>query len=260
MNFAIEHEQIIRSMYKKGCSSYEIAEHLNTYSTKILRALKYLDIEARDYETAQKIAIKKGRSKVPIEKGATLTEAHKIAVSEGRAKAWSEVSDEERARLSEISKAQWAAMSEEEKQNLRSLAAAAVREAAVDGSKTERYLRKTLTEAGWSVRFHEKNLLPGQTLEIDLFVADLKTAIEIDGPSHFLPIWGEQKLQKHQKADNRKAGLLMSAGYVLIRVKQMTKTLSQHKLRLVSERVLEELQKVHQKFPDPANRLIEIEV
>jgi very-short-patch-repair endonuclease len=91
-------------------------------------------------------------------------------------------------------------------------------------------------------------------------VADLKTAIEIDGPSHFLPIWGEQKLQKHQKADNRKAGLLMSAGYVLIRVKQMTKTLSQHKLRLVSERVLEELQKVHQKFPDPANRLIEIEV
>jgi hypothetical protein len=52
----------------------------------------------------------------------------------------------------------------------------------------------------------------------------------------------------------------MSAGYVLIRVKQMTKTLSQHKLRLVSERVLEELQKVHQKFPDPANRLIEIEV
>jgi very-short-patch-repair endonuclease len=260
MKFALEHEHVIRRMYNEGNSSYEIAEHLNTYSTKILRALKYLKIEARDYEDAQKIAIKKGRSKIPVEKGGTLTEAHKIAVSEGRAKAWSEVSDEERARLSEISKAQWRAMSDEDKHNLRSLAAAAVREAAVDGSKTEKHLRKTLTEAGWSVRFHEKNLLPGQSLEIDLFVSDLKTAIEIDGPSHFLPIWGEEKLQKHQKADDRKSGLLMSAGYVLIRVKQLTKTLSQHKLRVVSERVLEELQKVHQKFPDPANRLIEIEV
>lgn len=260
MKFAREHEYIIRKMYKDGKSTYQIAEHLGTYATKILRALKYLKVETRGYGEAQKKALKAGRSKTPIKKGSHLTEAHKIAVSEGRAKAWSEVSDEERARLSAISKAQWEAMSDEEKHNLRSLAASAVREAAVDGSKTEKHLRKSLTEAGWSVRFHEKNLIPSEALEIDLFVSDLKTAIEIDGPSHFLPIWGEEKLQRHQKADDKKSGLLMAGGYVLIRVKQMTKTLSQYKLRTVSERVLEELDKVHQKFPEPHNRLIEIEV
>jgi very-short-patch-repair endonuclease len=260
MKFALEHEHMIRRMYKDGGSSYEIAEALGTYSTKILRALKYLKIEARDYGEAQKVALKKGRSKTPIEKGGHLSEAHKVAVSEGRAKAWSEISDEERARLSDISKAQWKAMSDEQKHTLRSLAASAVREAAVEGSKTEKHLRKSLTEAGWSVRFHDKNLIPSQALEIDLFVSELKTAIEIDGPSHFLPIWGEEKLQRHQKADDKKAGLLMAGGYVLIRVKQMTKTLSQHKLRMVSKRVLEELTKVHQKFPEPKDRLIEIEV
>ena len=260
MRFARENKEQILRMHEEGCSSYEIAENLGTYSTKILRALKFLGAEKSDYSEAQKLALKRGRSNPPIEKGSKLTEDHKFKVSEGRAKAWSETSDEERERLSQISKDNWLAMSEEDKQNLRSLAAQAVREAATEGSKTERFLRKNLTEQGWTVRFHERNLIPDNKLEVDLYISDIKTAIEIDGPSHFLPIWGVESLQKHQKSDAVKTGLLINEGYVLIRVKQMTKSLSQKKMRTVLDSIVEELNKIANSFPDEENRLIEIEV
>ena len=260
MRFARENKQKILTMHEEGCSSYEIAEDLGTYSTKILRALKFLGAEKRDYSEAQKLALKRGRSKPPIEKGSKLTEDHKFKVSEGRAKAWSETSDEERERLSQISKDNWLAMSEEDKQNLRSLAAQAVREAATEGSKTERFLRKSLTEQGWTVRFHERNLIPDNKLEVDLYVSDIKTAIEVDGPSHILPIWGEESLRKHQKSDTVKTGLLINEGYVLLRVKQMTKSLSQKKMRVVLDAITEQLNKIADDFPSKENRLIEIEV
>ena len=42
MRFARENKQQILKMYEEGCSSYEIADKFGTYSTKILRALKFL--------------------------------------------------------------------------------------------------------------------------------------------------------------------------------------------------------------------------
>ena len=41
-------------------------------------------------------------------------------------------------------------------------------------------------------------------LEIDLYVTDLQTAIEVDGPSHFEPVWGEENLIKNQRSDKQK--------------------------------------------------------
>ena len=260
MDFARRNKDKILKLHKEGCSSYEIAEKLGTYSNKILRSLRFLGEEARSSSEAQKLAIERGRSKMPVEKGDKLSEAHKLALSEGRARAWESVSDEERERLSQISKNQWAAMSDEDKFELRSLAAQAVREASKEGSKAERYLRDELRSLGWDVRFHERNLIPDNKLEVDLFIADIKTAIEIDGPSHFLPIWGEEKLQRHQAADAKKAGLLINEGYVLVRVKQITKSLSKKKLRDVLSSVVEVLDQIKEEFPAKENRIIEIEV
>ena len=107
MRFARENKEKILKLHNEGCSSYEIAEQFDTYSTKILRALKFLGAEKRSYSDAQKLAMAKGRSKPPIEKGSKLSEQHKYRVSEWRAKSWSETSDEERARLSEVGKQHW---------------------------------------------------------------------------------------------------------------------------------------------------------
>lgn len=259
MKFAERHKGYIIKAYKEGKSTYEIAESLGTYSNKILRSLDYLKVERRDYASAQKAALKTGRSSHPTE-GKSPTAEHRKGISEGMSKVWAEMSAMERDRRSTMSKDQWDAMPESEKSEMRRLAAEAVRVASKEGSKTEKYVRKGLTKAGWDVQFHVKTLLPNTPLEVDLFVPGLKTAIEIDGPAHFLPIWGEDKLQKHQTSDARKSGLLVGAGYVLIRVKQIRKTLSDKNNRDVLAAILAELDKIKEQFPEKTKRLIEIEV
>ena len=96
-------------------------------------------------------------------------------------------------------------------------------------------------------------------MEVDLFVPGLKTAIEIDGPAHFLPIWGEESLQKHIRADAQKAGMLINRGYVILRVKNLIKNISQKRMRDILNQVIDELEKIDKKFPSSAKRLIEIE-
>ena len=259
MKFAEQNKGFIIKAYKEGKSSYEIAEALGTYSNKILRSLDYLKVPRRDYTAAQKSALKTGRSSHPTA-GKSPTQEHRKKISEGMAKVWAEMPSDERDRRTEMSREQWDAMSDSDKASMRQLAAEAVRVASKEGSKTEKYVRKGLTKAGWDVQFHVKTLLPNTELEVDLFVPGLKTAIEIDGPAHFLPIWGEDKLQKHQTADARKSGLLVGAGYVLIRVKQIKKTLSMKNQDDVLNAILAELDKISNKFPSKTDRIIEIEV
>ena len=259
MKFADEHRHFIINSYKEGKSTYEIAESLHTYSNKIIRSLNYLGVDRRGYGEAQQKALKTGRSSHPTE-GKSPSTAHRERISEGMAKVWENMPVEEKDRRSEISRDQWAAMSDEDKVGMRILAAEAVRVASKEGSKAEKFVRKGLTKAGWDVQFHVKSLMPNTTLEVDLFVPGVKTAIEIDGPSHFLPIWGEEKLKKHQTADARKSGLLVGAGYVLIRVKQIKKSLSQKDQRDILQSIVIELEKVKQDFPPKSKRIIEIEV
>lgn len=259
MRFAEQNRGYLIKAYAEGKSSYQMAEELGTYSNKILRALTFLKVERRSYDEAQKMALKNGRSSHPTQ-GKTMSEEARLNMSNGIAKVWAEMPEEERDRRSEMSKAQWAALSEADKAYMCGLAAEAVRSASKDGSKAEKFVRKELTKAGWTVQFHVKNLIPDANLEVDLFVPGLKTAIEIDGPAHFLPIWGEDKLAKHQIADARKSGLLMSKGYCLIRVKQITKSLSMKKQRDMLNAIVAELEKIADAFPKDGKRLIEIEV
>ena len=111
----------------------------------------------------------------------------------------------ERQRRSELSKKQWAEMPEYEKANLRKLAAEAVRKASKEGSKIEKFIYEGLTKLGYEVIFHKRGLIANDKLEVDLFLPTMNIAIEIDGPAHFLPIWGEESLNRHIRADAQKA-------------------------------------------------------
>lgn len=150
-------------------------------------------------------------------------------------------------------------MSEEEKANLRKLAAEAVRKASKEGSKIEKFIYEGLTKAGYDVIFHKRGLVANDKLEVDLFVPSLKTAIEIDGPAHFLPIWGQENLERHIRADAQKAGLLINRGFVVLRVKNIIRNLSQKNMRETLAGVVEQLEKIEKKFPPATKRLIEIE-
>jgi len=146
------------------------------------------------------------------------------------------------------------------KEEMRRMALEAVREASKIGSKTERHLNNGLTKAGYSVIFHKAGLVMGSKLEVDLFLPEIKTAIEIDGPGHFLPIWGEEKLLKQQSSDIIKQGILLDHGYVILRIRQIDKSISMTRMNKLLEVVLSELDKINKKFPSKKKRLIEIEV
>ncbi|MEO1835581.1 MAG: hypothetical protein ABGZ49_08815 [Akkermansiaceae bacterium] len=147
----------------------------------------------------------------------------------------------------------------QERENLRKAAAEAVRKAGKEGSKMEKFLHRELTEGGYSVIFHKKGLIPNDRLEVDLFLPGLKVAIEVDGPSHFFPIWGEANLQKHVRADAHKSGLLLGAGYVVLRIKHLTKSVSNKSQRVMLEAVLDCLEKIKAEFPPKGKRFIELE-
>jgi len=260
MEFAIKNkDKIIKLYVDEGKSSYEIAESLNTYSTKILRALDFLGVEKRNYSEAQSNSLKTGRTIHPT-KGKKLKEEHKKRIGSQRSKAWASLSEEERTRLSNIGKKNWDELPKSKKEEMRRMALEAVREASKIGSKTERHLNNALTEKGYAVIFHKNGLVPGSKLEVDLFLPEIKTAIEIDGPGHFLPIWGEEKLQKQQSSDIIKQGILINHGYVILRIRQIDKSISLTRMNKLLDVILAEVEKIKKKFPSKKNRLIEIEV
>ena len=267
MEFALINKDRILDMYNKGCSSYEIAESLNTYSTKILRALKFLgkvlhndeDYYKRDYSEAQKLALEKGRARHPTE-GKTLDKNHKEKIGVSRSKAYHNLSEEDKKKISDISKKNWEALGKAKQEEIRLLALESVRLASRLGSKTELHLNNGLSKAGYTVEFHKSGLVFGNNLEVDLFLPEIKTAIEIDGPGHFLPIWGNEKLMKQRIADTAKQGILINSGYVIIRIRQIDKSISLTKMNHLLSLVLKEIASIQENFPPPKSRLIEIEV
>ena len=267
MEFALKNKDKILNMYDNGCSSYEIAESLNTYSTKVLRALRFLgkllyndeNHYKRDYSEAQRLALEKGRAKHPTE-GKSLDKDHKEKIGASRSKAYHGLSEEDKKRISDTSKKNWDALGKAKQEEIRSLALESVRQASKLGSKTERHLNNGLAKAGYTVEFHKTGLVFGNNLEVDLFLPEVKTAIEIDGPGHFLPIWGEEKLMKQKIADTAKQGILINNGYIIIRIRQIDKSISLTKMNHLLSLVLDEIGSIAKKFPLPKNRLIEIEV
>ena len=251
-------EYIIEQYVNEKKSTYEIAQDLKTYPNKIRRALNTLGVDLRDKSSAQTVAIESGRHEHPT-RGKKRTEAEKVAISNGMATYWENMEEDERKRRSDLSKKQWAEMSEEDKANLRKLAAEAVRKASKEGSKIEKFIYEGLTKVGYDVIFHKRGLVANENLEVDLFIPAINTAIEIDGPAHFLPIWGEESLNRHIRADAQKAVLLMNRGFVILRVKNIIRNLSQKNMRETLAAILVELKKIEKKFPPATKRLIEIE-
>jgi very-short-patch-repair endonuclease len=151
-------------------------------------------------------------------------------------------------------------MSLEDKEEFRKAALEAVRETSREGSKMEKFLCEALRDAGHEVSFHSEHILPDTRLQTDLHIPALKTVIEIDGPTHFFPIWGEESLDKNIESDNKKNSLLLTYGFVIIRVKHISKGVSEKYKRDLLRTILEVLNSIEENFPELENRLIEIEV
>ena len=251
-------EAYVINQYSNNHSTYSIAKELGTYPKKIERILKKNGHELRSKAEAQSLAIQSGRTKHPT-KGKERTDEEKLKISIGTEKRWREMPEKQKEKISKDARKRWEKISPEKKRAMQENAGRALRLASIEGSKAEKSLKNNLMKAGYDVVLHKKNLIEGN-FEIDLFLPELNTIIEIDGPQHFIPLFGETKLRDTIKFDSIKNGLLVASGYCVIRIKYMCKHISQSVERKLWDLVSAEIDKIENKFPPKHKRLIELEI
>lgn len=221
----------------KNKSFQDIAELVNTYPNKLRRDAKKFGIKIRSKSEAQKNALNTGKHKHPT-KGKTRSEDTKEKIGSSVMNSWENLSKSELKRRSELAKLNWERLTEDEKQNRLQKANIAVRETSKSGSKLERYLLENLLRNNIKVEPHKEQMLSNTKLHIDLFLSKLNIAIEVDGPSHFSPVWGQEALKRNQDYDSKKTGLLIGKGINLIRVKQQ-KDFSKSRAKVIFGRLME---------------------
>lgn len=256
----MDKEQILEIIkeYNDGLSTYEIAERHNTYANKIMRLLKKHGVTIRNKSDAQKKSIEIGRAKHPT-KGLKHSEKTKLLLSKRSQDNWNSLDYSDRERIINGAKERWQKMPESKKAKMLDLANKAIRKASVEGSRLEKLLMENIQKFGYTCHQH-RHILDNQKLEVDLFIPELKICIEVDGVSHFEPIHGEDKLSKTIEKDEEKNGLVVSNGFVLIRIKCVTGTLALISIKELSDRLNVIFKKIKKKFPQSyADRLIEIE-
>lgn len=252
-----EKKEVLYNLYiKKELSISTIADQLGTYSNKIRRDAIKCGIPLRDKSSAQKIALQSGRHKHPT-KGTTRDEDTRSKIGLSVLNNWEELSESERAKRQNVAKQNWEGLSEDDKKSRLTLANQAVRRASKEGSKLEKFILQNLVKDGIKVDFHKEQMLSNTRLQIDLFLPTINTAIEIDGPSHFKEVWGKNTLSRNIKYDNKKTGLILGKGLVLIRIKQ-SRDFSNSRGLLVYNKLLEKINSIKHNFPLPGDRDINI--
>lgn len=245
------------NVHKRSFKS--IGDELGVFANTIRRIAVANGVIPRTKSDAHATAIKEGRAKHPTQ-GRKRSQSEKDKIAIGLMKKWENISETEKTRRSDIAKENWKNRSEEEKEKFNSASNKAIHKSSKDGSKLEKFIYEYLTKNKIYVEYHKENLIGNHKLHLDLFLPEYLTVIEIDGPSHFLPIWGADALLRTQKSDTEKNGLILSVGFVIIRIKQITKIISKIRMKLMAENILARLEEINKNFPPLNQRIIEIEL
>lgn len=250
-------EEIIRLYVEEEMSLRQIAEKYNVYANKIRRLLIKCGVTLRTTSESQKIALENGRSKHPT-KGRKRRDDEKERIGMAVHEGWQAKPKEEIDEFRKLAKERWEEKTEEEKDFIIDRAREGLRKSAKDGSKMEIYLQEELIKRGLIVIFHKKNLVINQNLEVDLFLPEYTLVIEIDGPTHFFPIFGEEQLQKTIASDRLKIGLLIEAGIHILRIKNIDRSPSRAKAFKMAD-LIEKFIEETTKSDRPLFREVEIE-
>jgi len=248
-----EKENIIKNLYEIQKKSFnDIATELGTYANKIRRdAIKY-KIQIRDKSLAQKNALNTGKHTHPT-KGKKRPQHIKQKIGESVLQSWEQLTPKQLETRKQKAKANWDNLTDDDKFLMQKKAGQAVRDASKKGSKLEHFLTKRLIQDGYKIQFHQEQSLANTKLQIDILIPSMNVAIEVDGPSHFEPVWGETNLERNIKYDNKKTGLIIGKGLVLIRIKQ-TMDYSESRSRIIYAELKKILDEISKTFPSVDNR------
>lgn len=250
-----EQKDIMQSLHWEQLKSVkEIADMFGTYNNKLRRWAKKNGFNVRDKGAAQSVCIQTGRSVHPT-KGRERTETEKLKIGKTVSEQWESLSDEEKERRAEIAKENWDSRSQLALDDMARKATKSRLKAAKEGSKLEKLILQALIDKGLKTEFHKEHLLLNERVHVDIWLPELKVALEIDGPTHFLPIWGEEHLKKTQKTDNLKDGLILNSGFCIIRLRQKKGLSKTYVSNLVSD-LIQLLNKIEKNFPELGKRKI----
>jgi phage antirepressor YoqD-like protein len=203
--------------HTQGKSFQEIAEELGTYGQKVRRFAMANGIAIKSKSDAILSAVKSGRLRSPTQ-GRKRTDEERAKIGRASANVWKNLSKEELNKRIETSRGLWKNMSEQQRIELKKSASEGCRKAAANGSKAEKYLCELLRKNGYIFEEHKKHVVANEKIHLDIFLPSLSVAIEVNGPSHAMPVWGETQFQRSLRADQRKTGLLGLEGIILIKV------------------------------------------
>lgn len=241
-------KDFIQQRYENEKKSFaDIAKEAGTYANKIRRDAMKLNISIRDKSEAQKNALTNGKTKHPTQ-GKQRPNSVKQKIGLSVLESWQNLDETELKQRKDKARINWNNKSEDEKENILKQANAAVREAGKTGSKLEKFLLKQLLSKGYSVEFHKEQSILNTKLQIDLFIPKLNVAIEVDGPSHFEPVWGDDTLKRNKKYDDKKTGLIIGKGLYLVRIKQ-TKDFSAARGLIIYDELTKLLQDISEQKP-----------
>jgi len=250
-------KELLQKEYEVHNKSFkDIADSYNTYANKVRRDAIKFNINIKNKSEAQTNALKAGRSKHPT-KGKARSDKVKQQIGNGVMRSWEKLDKKTIEARKEKARQNWNNLSEDSKEYILQQANSAVREASKKGSKLELFLLDNLLKDGYKVDFHKEQILSNTKLQIDLFLPTLNVAIEVDGLSHFEPVWGQQTLNRNKTYDNKKTGLIIGKGLVLIRIKQL-KDFSPSRANKIYNELVDVLDKIIKKYPEPDNRTITI--
>lgn len=222
-------DRVVELYTKNQLSPYAIASKLETYPNKVRKILKDKGVPIRNKSEAQKNYLNNGGDHPT--KGKPRSKEEKERIGSGVHRQWNQLSKEEKDRRIELNRQLWESMSDEDKKYMQEKAHEAIRKTAKEGSKLEKAIYAQLKQDLFNVVFHYDGIAYGEQLELDIYLPSDNIVIEIDGISHYEPIWGEDSLAKQQASDNKKNSLLVSKGVYVIRLINYAKSLSETKMK-----------------------------
>jgi very-short-patch-repair endonuclease len=121
-----------------------------------------------------------------------------------------------------------------------------------DGSRFENFIAEKLAEVGYKLEQRSHNYTPGKKYHVDIALPEQKIIIEVDGPTHWQPIYGEDELVKVQNKDKQKDSALNANGWNVLRVQDGSGSTSRARF----SRVFDQLQLVQKYKGAPTTHYI----
>lgn len=249
-------DYILDAYFKQNKSTLVIAKELGV-STKLVRnTILKSGNKLRTKKESAETSYKNGRS--PPMSGKTHSDSTKKKIAKSVHENWTQLSEKDYEKRIEKFRENWYNLDVSVRENIIYKSRLAIAKSSKEGSKLELFVSESLIKHNFSPVIHYDKF-PYEKLEVDIFLPANKIAIEIDGPSHTLPIYGDDRLESTIKSDEKKNNLLLGMGYVVIRIRYVDE-LSNYKQSLLIEELIILLNKINNEFPPDGYRYIELEI